>query len=329
MSELPRAGAGLIQSDDPVTCKNTMTNIPKQQKGNPRIPGADGRSKTVGKKSSLLGIATTSVISVPPTMSIIEGVQMMSRHSFRRLPITDPGNKKLIGIVTITDVINMMGGGSRYNLVANRHKESLLCALNDEIRAISSEKVDCLSPSTSIQDAICLLVKSGHGSFPITSPDNTIAGIVTEYDIMKMLARTESELIVDEIMTKNPKVVRPDVAINCVTKQMVENDYRRLPVVADDLIIGMITATDIMGYLGRGRVFSEMKTGSVDEVLNLPVRDLMTGANIHTMSPDEMINNVAREMLEFGIGAFPVIDGGKLTGIVTEFDLVKGLARNI
>ncbi|HJK22508.1 MAG TPA: CBS domain-containing protein, partial [Methanocorpusculum sp.] len=102
-----------------------------------------------------------------------------------------------------------------------------------------------------------------------------------------------------------------------------------LPVVSNDLLIGMITATDIMGYLGRGRVFTEMKTGSVDEVLNLPVRDLMTGANIRTMSPDEKINDVAREMLEFGIGAFPVIDEGKLIGIVTEFDLVKGLAGNV
>ena len=93
--------------------QNIMTNNPKQQKGNPRIPNAEGKAKPAGKKSNLLSIATTNVISVPPTMSIIEGVQMMSRHSFRRLPITDPGNKKLIGIVTITDVINMMGGGSR------------------------------------------------------------------------------------------------------------------------------------------------------------------------------------------------------------------------
>lgn len=306
-----------------------MTNIVKPQKGQRQIPGTEGKSKISGKKSNLLAIATTGVISVPPTMSIIEGVEMMSRHNFRRLPITDPGNKKLIGIVTITDVINMMGGGSRYNLVVNRHKGSLLAALNDEIRAIASEKVDCLTPATSIQDAICLLVESGHGSFPITNPDHTIAGIVTEFDIMKMLAGTNSELTVDEIMTKRPKVVAPDIAISHVTKQMVDHDYRRLPVVKDDLLIGMITATDIMGYLGRGKVFANMKTGSVDEVLNLPVRELMTAANIRTMTPDRRIDEVAREMLDYGIGAFPVVDNGKLTGIVTEFDLVKGLADNM
>ena len=51
---------------------------------------------------------------------------------------------------------------------------------------------------------------------------------MTEYDIMKMLAGTESELTVDEIMTKNPKVVAPDVPINYATRQMVDHDYRRL-----------------------------------------------------------------------------------------------------
>ena len=71
-----------------------MTTIPKQQKGNSSIPNTEGKTKSAGKKSRLLGIATTGVISVPPTMSIIEGVQMMSRYCFRRLPITDPGNKK-------------------------------------------------------------------------------------------------------------------------------------------------------------------------------------------------------------------------------------------
>ncbi|MDV0442733.1 CBS domain-containing protein [Methanorbis rubei] len=306
-----------------------MSNITKSSKGQRQIPGTEGKSKISEKKSNLLAIATTNVISVPPTMSIIEGVEMMSKHSFRRLPITDPGNKKLLGIVTITDVINMMGGGSRYNLVTKRHKGSLLSALNDEIRAIASEKVDCLTPATSIQDAICLLVESGHGSFPITNPDNTIAGIVTEYDIMRMLANTVSDLTVDEIMTKRPKVVAPNVPISHVTKQMVDHDYRRLPVVKDDLLIGMITATDIMGYIGGGKVFSNMNTGSVDEVLNLPVRELMAATNIRTMTPGKRIDEVAREMLEFGIGAFPVIDNGKLTGIVTEFDLVKALAEDM
>jgi len=282
-----------------------------------------------GKKNSVLDIASLNVISVPPTMSIIEGIQMMSRHNFRRLPITDPGTKKLIGIVTITDVIDMMGGGSRYNLITNKHKGNLLAALNESLREIATENVTGFSPATTVKEAANILLETGHGGFPILNPDSTIAGIITEYDLMRMLAGTESELVVDEIMTPCPKKVSPDLPLSNVTKQIVDDGYRRLPVVKDGILLGMITATDIMGYLGNGRVFSEMHTGTVDEVLSLPVRDVMTASDIRTVATDMPISTVAQEMLARGIGAFPVMDGGKLSGIVTEFDLVKALTGTI
>jgi len=282
-----------------------------------------------GKKNSVLDIASLNVISVPPTMSIIEGIQMMSRHNFRRLPITDPGTKKLIGIVTITDVIDMMGGGSRYNLIANKHKGNLLAALNESLREIATENVTGFSPSTTIKEAANILLETGHGGFPILNADSTLAGIVTEYDLMRMLAGEEADLVVEEIMTPCPKKVTPDMPLIHVTKQIVNDGYRRLPVVKDGILLGMITATDIMGYLGKGRVFSEMQNGTVDEVLSLPVRDIMTTADIRTVSADMPINTVAKEMLTRGIGAFPVMDGGRLSGIVTEFDLVKALTGKI
>ncbi len=282
-----------------------------------------------GKKNSVLDIASLNVISVPPTMSIIEGIQMMSRHNFRRLPITDPGTKKLIGIVTITDVIDMMGGGSRYNLIANKHKGNLLAALNESLREIATENVTGFSPATTVKEAANILLETGHGGFPILNPDSTIAGIITEYDLMRMLAGKESDLVVDEIMTPCPKKVAPDLPLSHVTKQIVDDGYRRLPVVKDGILLGMITATDIMSYLGNGRVFSEMHTGTVDEVLSLPVRDVMTASDIRTVATDMPISVVAQEMLNRGIGAFPVMDGGKLRGIVTEFDLVKALTGTI
>lgn len=293
------------------------------------MPAPEFKSRKAEKKSDLLGIATTNVISVPPTMSIIEGVHMMSSNNFRRLPITDPGNKKLLGIVTISDVIDLMGGGSRYNLVAKKHKGNLLSALNDNIRGIATDQVETFSPSTSISEAIELLVKTGHGGFPITNSDNTIAGIVTEYDIMRMLAQERSELTVEEIMTANPEAVHPDDPISNVTKRMVAKGYRRLPVIKDDILIGIITATDIMEYLGEGKVFADMKTGTVDELLNLPVRELMTAGDVRTTTPNVVITAIAREMLERGIGAFPVVEEGRVIGIVTEFDLVKALAKDL
>jgi len=282
-----------------------------------------------GKKNCVLDIASVNVISVPPTMSIIEGIQMMSRHNFRRLPITDPGTKKMIGIVTITDVIDMMGGGNRYNLIAIKHKGNLLAALNENLREIATENVTGFSLSTTIKEAATILLKTGHGGFPIMNPDNTLAGIVTEYDLIRMLAGIESDLVVEDIMTASTTNVSPEIPLSHVTKQIVEHGYRRLPVVKDGILLGMITATDIMGYIGKGRVFSEMKTGTVDEVLNLPVRDVMTTEDLRTVTSDMPVNDVAKEMLNRGIGAFPVMTGKKVNGIVTDYDLVRAFTENV
>jgi CBS domain-containing protein len=282
-----------------------------------------------GKKNCVLDIASVNVISVPPTMSIIEGIQMMSRHNFRRLPITDPGTKKMIGIVTITDVIDMMGGGNRYNLIAIKHKGNLLAALNENLREIATENVTGFSLSTTIKEAATVLLKTGHGGFPIMNQDNTLAGIVTEYDLIRMLAGIESDLAVEDIMTASTTNVSPEIPLSHVTKQIVEHGYRRLPVVKDGILLGMITATDIMGYIGKGRVFSEMKTGTVDEVLNLPVRDVMTTEDLRTVTSDMPVNDVAKEMLNRGIGAFPVMTGKKVNGIVTDYDLVRAFTENV
>ena len=107
---------------------------------------------------------------------------------------------------------------------------------------------------------------------------------------------------------------------------MMKYRFRRLPVVSDDVLYGIITATDLMRYLGSREVFARMTTGNVAEVTDLPVRTLIAG-ELTTTAPGKSINEAAREMLERNIGALPVIEDSRLIGLVTEFDLVRAFAR--
>jgi CBS domain-containing protein len=81
-----------------------------------------------------------------------------------------------------------------------------------------------------------------------------------------------------------------------------------------------------MKYLGTKKVFSQLKTGDIDEVMDLAVRNLVSG-NLFTISPERSINEAAREMVDRNVGALPVIENTRLVGLVTEFDLVKALSR--
>jgi CBS domain-containing protein len=81
-----------------------------------------------------------------------------------------------------------------------------------------------------------------------------------------------------------------------------------------------------MKYLGSREVFSRLTTGNVAEVMGLPVRTLISG-DLFTTTPMQSINLAAREMLTRNIGALPVIEGSRLIGLVTEFDLVRAFAK--
>ena len=273
-----------------------------------------------------MAIATRDVVSVPPSMSIMAAVETMTRCGFRRLPVIDAGSRKLRGIVTSGDIINFLGGGDKYNLVKVKHKGNLIAAINESIREIMTTKMTTLPDTASIADALDVIKEKMVGGIPITGHDERVEGIVTERDVMKTLANENSNLCVEDIMSTALRVTSPDAPIGAVTRDMTRHRYRRLPVVTDDVLFGIITTTDIVRYLGDRKVFSRLETGNVTEVMSLPVRNLVSG-RLYTTTPGRNVNEVAREMFDRNVGALPVIEDAKLIGLVTEFDLVKAFSR--
>jgi len=129
-------------------------------------------------------------------------------------------------------------------------------------------------------------------------------------------------------MTPSPHVIAPDETIQGAGREMTRRKIRRLPVVSDDVLFGIVTAMDIMKYVGDGTIFKKMTTGSTDEVLGISVRSLMKGDLLIT-NPTVNVGDAARSMLLKGVGALPVIEDSRLVGIITEFDLVRALQNEL
>jgi CBS domain-containing protein len=284
------------------------------------------KSRITAQKGEVMAIATREVISVPQTMSIIDAVETMTRCGFRRLPVVDAGTRRLRGIVTSGDVINFLGGGDKFNLVQVKHDGNLLAAVNESIHSIMTQQVVTLPNTATINEAIHVIQEKMTGGIPIVDPEGVLEGIVTERDVMTVLANERVSFKVEEIMSRSLRVTEPDCPIGRVTRDMTQHRFRRLPVVSDDVLYGIITTTDIMKYLGSKKVFDQLVTGDVDEVMSLPVRNLVSG-NLFTITPEKSVNQAAREMVDRNVGALPVIESARLIGLVTEFDLVKALSR--
>lgn len=284
------------------------------------------KSHIVQQEGEIMAIATHDVISIPPTQSIIGAVEVMTKCGFRRLPVTDAGTKKLRGIITSGDVINFMGGGDKYKLVQVRHGGNLLAAVNESVRTIMTQQIVTLTHDATISDAVDTIVEKKIGGLPIIDNDGVLNGIVTERDVLRVFGAERSTLTVEDVMSTSLRVTAPDCPIGNVTHDMIQFRFRRLPVVSDDVLFGMVTASDIMKYLGSREVFSRLTTGNIAEVMGLPVRTLLSG-DLFTTTPMQSINQAAREMLTRNIGALPVIEDSRLIGLVTEFDLVRAFAK--
>ncbi len=270
-------------------------------------------------------ISTADVITVSPRMSIIGAVETMAEKGFRRLPVTDQGTGKVLGIVTAGDIINFMGGGEKFNLVSRKHKGNMIAALNDNVREIMSPKVLSVRENARIQDVASLIVEKKCGGIPIVDSGGVIRGIVTERDILKVMNTNDDYHTVRDVMTPSPYVTSPDKTVTSVAKEMIAHKFRRLPVVSEDVLFGIITAMDIMKYVGNGGVFKKLVTGNVSDIISVSVREVMSD-NLYTTSPGVSTRDAANQMLEKKVGALPVIEDSNLVGVITEFDFVRQLS---
>ncbi|MFA7562822.1 MAG: CBS domain-containing protein [Methanoculleus sp.] len=285
----------------------------------------DFKTRIADHEGEIMAIATRDVVVAQWTTTIIQAVEIMTREGFRRLPVVDPGTHRLRGIVTVGDVINFMGGGDKYNLVQVKHRGNFLAAINEELREIMTPHLVTMSINGGIADAVDIIVNKNIGGIPITDAEGRLKGIVTERDVMKVLTTEHSDRTAEDIMKSAVRVTGPDTPIGKVCEEMVKCRFRRLPVVTDDVLCGIVTATDIMSYLGKGKAFEQLTTGDSAEVMGAPVRSLLSG-ELYTITPERNIHEIALEMIRRRVGALPVIEDSHLVGLVTEYDLVKAFS---
>jgi len=125
-------------------------------------------------------------------------------------------------------------------------------------------------------------------------------------------------------MTAVPISVAPDLNVIDARQKMVERRIRHLVVIEHDRLVGMVTDRDIR--LNLPSPATSLSVWEVNYLLaRLMVGEIMTKAVI-VVEPDQNAGTAARIMVDHKIGALPVMDGGRLVGIVTESDFVRAFA---
>ncbi|KPV62662.1 MAG: CBS domain protein [Candidatus Bathyarchaeota archaeon BA1] len=99
-------------------------------------------------------ITKSPVITMAPTTPVYDAIQIMVNEGFRRIPVVDPGTKRLQGIITATDIVDYLGGGKKFRIVQRKYAGNFFKAINEPVRSIMTLVVASIPTSAKISDAI-------------------------------------------------------------------------------------------------------------------------------------------------------------------------------
>ena len=117
-------------------------------------------------------------------------------------------------------------------------------------------------------------------------------------------------------MSTKIKTIKPGASADAAWERMKNGEIHHLVVVDNAKVVGIISERDLGG--ARGAVLRRGKT----------VDDLMSG-QVLSAKPTDTLRQAANKLRGYGIGCLPILQDGKLKGILTVTDLLELIGRGV
>ena len=254
-------------------------------------------------------LMSEDLITIDKDQNLSDALKLLRKHNVSRLPVTN--NKELVGIISERDIANKLGSSKYESMPASRL----------HISSVMVKDVFTVPETMQLGEVANLMLENGIGSVPVMNDDKMV-GIVSKADFVTLAVGIAfDKVVVKEIMSKDLTVVCPSDRLIHARRQMIESHVGRLPVVDDDELVGMITSKDLMrAFIDfRKKVPEKYQKSQIKDVF---VEDIMS-ANPQYVSKDMTISEVSKIMIETGFNGLPVVDEGKVVGIITQTDILR------
>jgi CBS domain-containing protein len=154
-------------------------------------------------------------------------------------------------------------------------------------------------------DVLKILKRTGISGVPVIK-NKKIVGIITRKDLLRKPEETQLGLL----MTSKPIVIESDMSIREAAGMLISRRIRRLPVVEDGHLIGLLSVADVVAALAQLKIKEEIK-------------DKYTSKSF-ALWEETPLPVVGRVMEISGVDAIPILDAeNKLQGIISERDLIR------
>jgi len=192
------------------------------------------------RKMKIDHVMSSPVRSLPRNLSVMDAGRIMETENIRRLVVLD--EERLVGIITQTDIVRVLASYSMWKDVSN--------LMTSDVAAIaSSANVKEAAEVMASRDISCL----------VAMDNDAVVGIFTERDLLKRviaLKRNPAQTTLKNVMSSPVVSVPSNYSIPSASKMMEKMRIRRLLVIDDKTLLGVVTQTDILKAI-KGRLQEE------------------------------------------------------------------------
>lgn len=147
-------------------------------------------------------------------------------------------------------------------------------------------------------------------------------------------------LTAGDIMTRGVHTVHQDTEITTLAKRFVEYNVNALPVVDDDgQLVGMVTQTDLVEQdkplhiptvisLFDWVIYLESPKKFTEQVRKVTARKVgeICEKEVVTCTPDDSVATIASLMVDNKVHLVPVVDEGRMIGVVSRLDIIRSMS---
>ncbi len=248
-------------------------------------------------------------------LTLTAALEEMDKAKTDRVLLTEEG--KLRGILTLRDVIFKLG--------TVRTKRTTPSALHAS--SFMSEPVYTLPPGEPLLRATSAMTERRFTSIPVTSGDGEPLGLVSRWELARLLADTPAaaDVSVRDFMRVPPVSVTLQTRILHVRQLIFQYDLSVIPVMEEGELIGVVGIDEVALIFIK---FYELARGEPKRTTPLKYVIVSDAIRLRPpkVTPDASIAEAAQKMLDYRYRAVVVEDRGKPVGIITGLELAKALS---
>lgn len=265
----------------------------------------------VFERGFIIGRYPPGYVAFPETTAL-EIIRGFNARSVRYAPVVKP-DRSLEGMVSYRELFRLI-------LESEDVSSKLRSVRAGSLLSRDTPKVVAYQTTAS---ELLKMLRRGGGVLPVVDEEGRVIGQISERHAVDLLSLAGiTDITVNELMTKEPVTIEAGSTLREAIALMVEKGVRRLPVVYDDELVGIVQVEDVLHHLVLYE--EQLLLGRAERVLSerlwKVVPPLLVTVPLGTHLADALIR-----MRNDGVSYVLVVDDEELKGIMTERDVVTKL----